>query len=202
MPAFSSLRRAILLAGGACLLAASSLRAYTVVIDPGHGGADRGGIPGQRRSEKAMTLDTALRLRDILAARKIKVKMTRADDRFIPLDERSDIANATDDAVFVSIHFDAYRTRHAEGITTLYYSRESRSFAEAVHAEMRRRLRPSVNRGVQKETLAVLHHNQRPAILVEGGYLTSPVEGARIDKPAYRQDMALAIADGIAKFER
>ena len=57
----------------------------TVVIDAGHGGHDRGGIPGQRIAEKVMTLDVAQRLRNVLEASGYRVVMTRDSDVFVPL---------------------------------------------------------------------------------------------------------------------
>src|SRR6266404_2612323 len=64
-----------------------------VVIDAGHGGFDRGGIPGQRIPEKEMTLDVAQRLKGVLTAAGYHVVMTRASDVFIPLATRVAIAN-------------------------------------------------------------------------------------------------------------
>src|SRR5437868_11953812 len=66
----------------------------TVVIDAGHGGYDRGGIPGQRVSEKDMTLDVAQRLGRALEASGYRVVMTRNSDVFVPLGTRCAIANS------------------------------------------------------------------------------------------------------------
>jgi len=66
----------------------------TVVIDAGHGGHDRGGIPGQKIAEKEMTLDVAQRLKKVLAASGYRVVMTRDSDVFIPLGTRVAIANS------------------------------------------------------------------------------------------------------------
>src|ERR1700730_12500938 len=77
----------------------------TVVIDAGHGGYDRGGVPGQRIAEKDKTLDVALRLRSILQADGYRVIMTRDRDVFVPLGARVAIANAYRGASFISIHF-------------------------------------------------------------------------------------------------
>src|ERR1700745_4366124 len=57
----------------------------TVVIDAGHGGHDRGGIPGQRVAEKNMTLDVAQRLRNVLSANGCRVVMNRSPERFVTL---------------------------------------------------------------------------------------------------------------------
>src|SRR6266496_2673080 len=76
---------------------ASSSAPITVVIDAGHGGHDRGGIPGQSVAEKEMTLDVAQRLRNVLAASGYRVVMTRDSDVFVPLGTRveSPIPTAT-----------------------------------------------------------------------------------------------------------
>src|SRR5262245_6758377 len=78
-----------------------------VGIDAGHGGHDRGGIPSQRVAEKDMTLDVALRLRNVLSASGYRVVMTRDSDVFVPLGGRVAIANSYRNAVFVCIHFNA-----------------------------------------------------------------------------------------------
>src|SRR6184192_1620425 len=81
----------------------------TVVIDPGHGGWDRGGIPGQIVPEKTVALDTALRLQKLLQRAGLRTVMTGTTDVYIPLSVRSAIANVEPDAIFVSIHYNAAR---------------------------------------------------------------------------------------------
>src|SRR6266487_5632709 len=76
----------------------------TVVIDAGHGGHDRGGIPGQRVAEKVVTLDVAQRLRNVLEASGYRVVMTRDSDVFVPLGTRVAIANSYRNAIFVCVH--------------------------------------------------------------------------------------------------
>ena len=77
-------------AGLMCATSASAASgsSTTVVVDAGHGGHDRGGIPGQRIAEKEMTLDVAQRLKKILAGDGYRVVMTRENDVFIPLGTR------------------------------------------------------------------------------------------------------------------
>src|SRR6059058_2217250 len=92
-----------------------------VVIDAGHGGFDRGGIPRQRIAEKDMTLDVALRLRKKILAAGYRVVMTRDSDFFVPLSERVAIANSNDNAIFICIHFNSASRAEANGIETYYY---------------------------------------------------------------------------------
>src|SRR6266480_4197642 len=96
--------------------AQSGSSATAVVIDAGHGGFDRGGIPGQRIPEKEMTLDVAQRLKALLAASGYRVIMTRDSDVFVPLPTRVSIANSYQNAIFVCIHFNSAKRMGASGI--------------------------------------------------------------------------------------
>jgi len=168
----------------------------TVVIDAGHGGHDRGGIPGQRIAEKDMTLDVALRLRNILSANGYHVVMTRSTDVFVPLGGRVAIANSYRNAVFVCIHFNATGRSGASGIETYFYSRESLPLASAVHYYVTGGA-PSANRGVRRRGYYVLRKTAIPAVLVECGFLTNPTEAAYAQSAGYRQKLADEIAAGI-----
>ena len=168
----------------------------TVVIDAGHGGHDRGGIPGQRIAEKDMTLDVALRLRNILSANGYHVVMTRSTDVFVPLGGRVAIANSYRNAVFVCIHFNATGRSGASGIETYFYSRDSLPLASAIHYYVTGGA-PSVNRGVRRRGYYVLRKTAIPAVLVECGFLTNPTEAAYAQSAGYRQKLADEIAAGI-----
>src|SRR5437763_1485487 len=120
-------------AGFVALAASAFGQSRTVVIDAGHGGHDRGGVPGQRISEKDKTLDVAQRLKRILQARGYRVVMTRDSDVFVALGTRVAIANSYRDAVFVSIHFNCASRVAANGIETYYYRGDSASLAASIH---------------------------------------------------------------------
>ena len=168
----------------------------TVVIDAGHGGYDRGGIPGQRVSEKDMTLDVARRLKSVLAASGYRVVMTRDSDVFVPLGTRCAIANSYRNAIFVSVHFNSATRRGASGIETYFYSRDSLSLASAIHHYVAGGA-PSDNRGVRRRGYYVLRRTNMPAVLVECGFLTNPTEAAYAQNASYRQKLAEAIASGV-----
>ena len=174
----------------------SSSSPITVVIDAGHGGHDRGGIPGQRIAEKDMTLDVAQRLRNVLAASGYRVVMTRDSDVFVSLPGRVAIANSYRNAVFVCIHFNATKRMGAGGIETYFYSRDSLSLASAVHYYVVGGA-PSANRGVRRRGFYVLRKMNVPAVLVECGFLTNPTEGAYAQTASYRQKLAEEIAAGV-----
>ena len=168
----------------------------TVVIDAGHGGFDRGGIPGQRIPEKEMTLDVAQRLKGVLTAAGYRVVMTRDTDVFVPLATRVAIANSYRNAIFVCIHFNSAKRMGAGGIETYFYSRESLPLASAIHYYVAGGA-PSANRGVRRRGFYVLRKTGIPAVLVECGFLTNPTEGAYAESTSYRQKLATEIAAGI-----
>ncbi len=168
----------------------------TVVIDAGHGGHDRGGIPGQRVAEKDMTLDVARRLRNVLSGRGYRVVMTRDSDVFVPLGTRVAIANSYRNAIFVCIHFNATGRRGASGIETYFYGRDSLPLASAIHYYVAGGA-PSDNRGVRRRGYYVLRKTRIPAVLVECGFLTNPTEAAYAQSASYRQKLAEEIAAGV-----
>ena len=175
---------------------AASGSSTTVVIDAGHGGHDRGGIPGQRIAEKEMTLDVAQRLKKLLAADGYRVVMTRENDVFVPLGTRTAIANSYRNAIFVSVHFNSAKRVGADGIETYFYGRDSLPLASAVHHFVAGGA-ASPNRGVRRRGYFVLRRARVPAVLVECGFLTNPTEAAYISKSSYRQKLAEEIAAGV-----
>src|SRR5881275_452033 len=175
---------------------ASSSAPITVVIDAGHGGHDRGGIPGQRIAEKDMTLDVAQRLKSVLSASGYRVVMTRDSDVFVPLPTRVAIANSYRNAIFVCVHFNSTQRRGAAGIETYFYSRDSLPLASAVHYYVAGGA-PSSNRGVRRRGYYVLRKTNVPAVLVECGFLTNPTEASYAQTASYRQKLADEIAAGV-----
>lgn len=199
-------RRASLLnflAGALALLALLPALAWsagrefsTVVIDAGHGGFDRGGIPGQSVPEKTMALDVAQRLEKRLRQAGYQVVMTRDSDVFVPLGERVGIANRYQDAVFVCIHFNAASRAGANGIETYYYNNGSAKLAADIHRHLIAGT-SSDNRGIRQRGYYVLRRTSIPAVLVECGFLTNPTEARLALQSSYRERLADRIADGV-----
>lgn len=222
-----------------------------IVLDPGHGGHDPGAegmAPGVGVvREKDVTLAIALSMARDLRARGATVHLTRDDDRFVPLEERSRIANRFPEATFVSIHVNATRTgqnrpgwmvsgvetyvlaptvtdayratravdsRHgasagsgaARASLTARYDavcRRERGRGERLAALLQREMVESLsedNRGVKRKDLAVLRETLFcGAALVEVGFLSHAPTAAKLATPAYRDRIALALADGVAR---
>ena len=122
------------LEGGFSLSRQLGLGIARVVIDPGHGGHD----PGARAkglTEADVVLDVALRLEQLLLKQPgVEVMLTRRTDVFIPLEERTELANREDADLFLSIHANAHRSAKARGVETYFLNFASNPDAQAVAA--------------------------------------------------------------------
>lgn len=205
----------------------SKNRLRHIVLDPGHGGKDTGAQnKALRVNEKTFTLDVAERVKQQLEALGYRVTLTRREDRFVELRERPRLANALHADLFVSIHFNSAEPA-IRGIETYCYTPQgapSSSRAEAVKSD--REFQPgnqndvsnlvaayevqkalvstlrSPDRAVRRARFAVLEDLNCPGILVEGGYISSPSEGARLSSALYRQQVAQGIVQGIRNYHR
>jgi N-acetylmuramoyl-L-alanine amidase len=198
----------------------------TVVLDPGHGGHDRGAI-SKFGYEKDFALDVALRVRPLLERQGYKVVLTRSTDVFIPLDKRPAVANNIAGSIFVSIHFNS-STSNADargfeifsmaprGAPATNDSRPSErdlraeagnaqdlpsgALAGSVYHSLLGHV-PMVDRGVKHARFAVLRHSTVPAILVECGFVSNKAESTLISSSAWRANVAEAIVDGVENYK-
>ena len=107
--------------GSHTLIRALGLKIGRITIDPGHGGHDTGTIGPSGLREKDLVLDVARRLGPLIVERLgSEVLYTRQDDRFVPLETRTAIANEKRSDLFISIHATSSRRRSARGMETYY----------------------------------------------------------------------------------
>ena len=188
---------ALTLAG--CASPGGGGRFRTVVLDAGHGGIDRGARGVYGSLEKKYALDTTKRVEKGLRRAGYRVIMTRRGDYFVSLPKRAAISNRQRGAVFVSIHYNWARNYGARGTETFYHSSKAYPLAANIQRELSRF---SNNRGVKRARFHVLRNNVRPAVLVEGGFLSNAYEARKVRSPFYRQRIADAIVRGIIKSSR
>jgi N-acetylmuramoyl-L-alanine amidase len=122
--------------GQSTLTRALGLKIGRIVIDAGHGGHDTGTIGPTGLMEKDLCLDVALRLGKIIEQRLpgADVIYTRSDDTFVPLEERTNIANQAKADLFISIHANSSRDHAARGIETYYLNLKGSAEAMEVAA--------------------------------------------------------------------
>ena len=173
----------------------------TVVIDPGHGGKDSGGVSGRAAPiflrEKDLTLDTAKRVRDELRRAGLRTVMIREDDHFVELDDRVNIANRQGPgAVLVSIHYDAVSDSALNGAKTFFWRADSHGLATRIQEHLVATT-GETNIGVIRRRLRLTRNPNIPAVLCECAYLTNPAEARKAATDGYRQRIAHGIAQGI-----
>ena len=194
-----------------------SARSYTIYIDPGHGGEDSGASYGGVY-EKNLALSVANKLKENLIQLGYQVLMTRTADYNVDFKtERSKMANQSNADLFISIHFNATGSKViGTGIETYWYQydpeyqpkinavmhndpnrlAESEILANQVQASLISGT-GAVNRGVRRETFAVLRETAIPAILVELGFMDNQSDLQKIKEDAYQTKLANALVQGI-----
>jgi N-acetylmuramoyl-L-alanine amidase len=199
----------------------------TICLDPGHGGRDTGNRVGSH-NEKTYTLALAQELRQQLLAAGFHVFLTRNDDSYVDLPLRPALANQRGADLFVSLHFNATQSGAAEvsgpetycitpvGASSSNAQGEGAGFGPTpanrndlkslvLAAQVQKSLVKNLgaaDRGVRRARFAVLRDALMPAILIEGGYMTHPLEGSRIFDAGYRRLMARAIVQGIVAYQK
>ena len=193
-----------------------------IVIDPGHGGADPGArSAADGRWEKDFTLDWARRLAPLLAQRGWQPFLTRNHDGDVSLSDRVALADARGADLFLSLHFNTSGGAHEQAGLETYcltptgmrssltrgyeddpaevfpnnaFDAENLQWAMRLHAALLT-VHGVKDRGVRRARfLGVLRTQKRPAVLIEGGFLSNPAEAQRIADPAFRQRLAEALA--------
>jgi len=116
--------------GGYSVARQLGLGVHVIVLDAGHGGSDPGCISRGGVQEKTLTLDLAKKLKALIEKNlDCVVHLTREDDRFVPLEERTAISNSLNADLFVSIHVNSSRNRNTYGTETYFLN-----FATDEHA--------------------------------------------------------------------
>ena len=194
-----------------------------VILDAGHGGQDSGAMCGTVL-EKDLTLDVAKRADRLLRAQGFRTVLTRSDDTYISLEERTTIANKQNDAVFVSVHFNRAKPERASGVETYYAARQilsapspwawlafvqpvklpglndgSQSLAGFIQDALVARTQ-AVNRGTKQEQFYVIANVWHPAALVEGGFMTNKSDAGKLANGNYREQLATAISEGVVRY--
>lgn len=195
-----------------------------VVLDPGHGGKDKGAVSPRKVYEKLLVMDVAKRVRNQLQARGLTVHLTREKDQALSLSERTQKAAKWNADLFVSLHADS-ATRSAKGAGTFVLSLpncySTHSYGKGkpsstanpgnrfdlanfilgyrIQQNLVRATRQT-DRGLKHARFQVLREAPCPAALVEMAFITNPQEEALVIRASHREKIAVGIANGIAAY--
>ncbi len=177
----------------------TTLSEATIVIDPGHGGADPGAI-GDYMYEKQATVDTAAIIAQKLESVGANVILTRTGDESISLEERAYLSNSYGADLFISIHYDSTPEGvYATGTTTYYYADSDNYVADLINDELSKNL-PLPNNGSRFGNFLVLRENAQPAILLELGYMNNPDDVATFNTSHYQNLVADSILNALTDY--
>lgn len=191
---------------------------HTVIIDAGHGGEDGGAVGNDGTCEKALNLDIAFVLQDMLRAEGINVIMTRTEDillydpnedyqgrkKVLDLKSRLKISQDNPDSLFISIHMNAFPQKKYDGLQ-VYYPLEdasSKQLATIIQQTTKQYLQSNNMRRPKGagSNIYLLDENPNRSILIECGFLSNDAECARLNTAEYRQQLSLVIYNSIMKY--
>ncbi len=190
-----------------------------IVIDPGHGGGDRGAIRNGT-SEAELNLQMAKKLQQVLVARGWEVRLTRTEDNDVKatpgssaeaeqmgfhssdaadLQARDDIANNSGARLFISIHCNSYINSGPSGTTTYYAKTIDTPFAQIVSGVMAANL-GTKDDGIVKSHLYIPLHAHMPSVLIETAFLSNPYDYGKLVSDEWQQRIVEDIADAIDRY--
>ncbi len=179
------------------------LAGITILLDPGHGGAESGASGPNGYLEKDVNLAVSKLVQKQLIAKGATVYMTREEDKDVSLVDRVKMINEIKPAIALSIHYnslpDSGDAINTKGIGMFWYHAQSHSLAMFLHNYLVEKLdRPSY--GVFWNNLALTRPHTAPSILLELGFMINPDEFEWITNPQQQQKLANGIADGVTEW--
>ena len=178
---------------------------YTIMIDPGHGGYDKGTIANDKVTfEKDITLQIgALVAQKLTKQKDVQAIISRNEDKYISLADRAKLANEQNVDLFVSIHLNGQTGgSDATGLET-YYTKGKDDDSHELAKQIQETTTSYVDvrdRGVKTDKFQVLIQTEMPSVLVECGFLTNTDEAKKLKDKSYQENLAEGIAQGILTY--
>ena len=180
-------------------------KGWTIMLDPGHGGVEKGAVGPAGLMEKQVNLELANLVRARLEKKGFTVLMTREDDRQVGLAERVALAQKSNATLFVSLHFNSTAQgndpRKLGGTSLYWYYPQSVELARSLHSQLVQQMQLGDD-GFYYRNLAVLRNSWMPAVLVEGGYIIQPETEAMLEQGGLLKREAKAICNAIVKYRK
>jgi N-acetylmuramoyl-L-alanine amidase len=175
-----------------------------IVVDPGHGGDDPGYTAGET-TEADVVFDLASRIEGRLAAAGATVYLTRGRSQNPSAAERTAFANDARADLFISLHLDSHRSEHARGVASFYYGTGSdpsstvgEQFANLVRREIIART-GMLDLGSHPKTWDLLRASRMPAVRLDCGYLSHPVDRLLLLDARLRSTIAHAVLAAVQR---
>lgn len=173
--------------------------ATKIYLDPGHGGKDSG-ASGNGLLEKNLTLEIALKIRDILNNEYTghSIKMSRTTDKYPALAERTGEANAWNADFYLSIHINAGGGTGYEDYIYPKANAATAAYQNQIHSEVVKAT-AFKDRGKKTNDLYVLRESKMPALLTENGFVDTAEDAEKLKDPAFIEKIARGHVNGLVK---
>ena len=185
-----------------------------IVIDPGHGGIDGGATSCTGARESTINLEIAIRLKDFFHLLGYETKMIREDDTSVykdgktiaaqkisDLHERVRMVNDTENAVLISIHQNYFENPKYDGAQVFFSKEESSILANNLQNAMIEYLNHQNNRKAKKvKNIYLIDHVKCPAVLIECGFLSNPIEECCLRNEEYQKKLSCVIGAKAADY--
>ncbi|MGE8203977.1 N-acetylmuramoyl-L-alanine amidase [Heyndrickxia sp. NPDC080065] len=171
---------------------------FKLFLDPGHGGTDSGAV-GNGIMEKNITLQIALKIRDILSAEysDVSILMSRTADTFPSLSDRTNAANSWGADYFLSIHINAGGGTGFESYVYPGVGAPTTTYQSTIHSEVMK-LNQLTDRGKKQSDLHVLRESNMPALLTENGFIDNGNDAAKMQSATWIENVARGHVNGLA----
>jgi N-acetylmuramoyl-L-alanine amidase len=189
--------------------ASGKLSEKIIVVDPGHGGKDTGAVYGQgegRAEEKSFNLAVGKKIAELLSQQGAAVILTRSDDSYATLADRTETANLSKAHFFVSVHHNSNGKANSRSGTFTYYhegDEESAVLAQTIQTEIAA-VSGLPDHGILADTtrfpkrgFAVLRNSNMPAVLLEIAYINNDTDREKMKDEEFQQKVAEAVVKGI-----
>lgn len=181
---------------------------YTIVINAGHGGADKGSVGVDGKSvESQLTLELANTIQSLNQNSRLNLVFTRTEDETQSLMEIAQKANKSNPDLFLSLHYNAAKNANLSG-TEIYIASPGKTDRYNSHLQFANQVANQVDdlslpfNGIKsrKEGVYVLQNVNCPSILIEAGYMSNPKDLEKITSSSFRESLAVAILNGVQKY--
>lgn len=188
---------------------------HCIILDAGHGGEDGGAVSCTGVYEKKLNLEISLKLQDLFHLLGYNAKMIRSSDCSVhtsgntiaarkasDLKNRVNFVNQTKNAVLLSIHQNHYPDSIYNGAQMFYANTpSSENLAKKLQESFVQHLNNGSNRAAKKaEGIYIMKHVDKPAVLVECGFLSNPTEEAMLCSDTYQKKIGIVIATTVSQF--
>lgn len=181
---------------------------YTIVINAGHGGADKGSVGVDGKSvESQLTLELAKTIQSLNQNSRLNLVLTRTEDETQSVMEIAQKANKSNPDLFLSLHYNAAKNANLSG-TEIYIASPGKTDRYNSHLQFANQVANQVDdlslpfNGIKsrKDGIYVLQNISCPSILIEAGYMSNPKDLSAITSSSFRESLAVAILNGVQKY--